>query len=386
MKKYTGIVSFLFLFGLVTPASFAATGYEIQNAPATQETPQQGTPPNAGGVTVIQPGGVTVVPGAPVVPGTTVVPGQSGTVIVPGVAPETGVVPGVVPETGVVPGTVVTPQGSPNQELPPAAGVITPLEPTPSGKAPVVETPVIVPNEPVSPSKEPAPNTVVVPPVTTQTPEPAKTPEQPAQLWQLLPLQPETPEKTPEAKKPEPKKPEAVKPEKAEKPEAKKPEPKKPEPKKPEQAPEPKKPEQPEKTEKPKVGDRLRIPPESVKTGSTAFLEGCWQGTRPEYGSKRTIKECFCFGKDGGQGKRFINDFTQGRTCTGSTNAVLTGNGVLTMNSEGAYCSDGVRWGSAEMVCQGSGQKTPCSWVFQDANGGQQSYEIEFIRVNSCGR
>ncbi len=38
------------------------------------------------------------------------------------------------------------------------------------------------------------------------------------------------------------------------------------------------------------------------------------------------------------------------------------------------------------MTCRGKGQKTPCSWVFKDANGGRQAYEIPFVRVQACGR
>lgn len=136
---------------------------------------------------------------------------------------------------------------------------------------------------------------------------------------------------------------------------------------------------------KQKPGEALRIPPEAAKTGNLSFLEGCWQGTRPEYYSKRTIKECFCFGANGGSGKRRIFDGPK-RTCIGATKAHLSSNGVLSVTSNGAACNDGERWGSAEMVCRNSGPRTPCSWVFTDANNGRQSYEIPFVRVESCGR
>lgn len=137
---------------------------------------------------------------------------------------------------------------------------------------------------------------------------------------------------------------------------------------------------------KTKVGQELKIPPEAARTGNLAFLEGCWQGTRPEYFSKRTIRECFCFGANGSNGKRRVIDPIGKRKCIGATKAHLSPNGVLSVTSEGAYCSDGERWGQAEMVCRNSGPRTPCSWVFRDANNGSQSYQIPFIRVESCGR
>ncbi len=147
-----------------------------------------------------------------------------------------------------------------------------------------------------------------------------------------------------------------------------------------------KKPGQEKKEHKTPVGQELKIPPEAVKTGNLNFLEGCWQGTRPEYYSKRTIKECFCFGANGSNGKRRVIDPLGKRKCIGATRAHLSPNGVLSVTSEGAYCSDGERWGQAEMVCRNSGPRTPCSWVFRDANNGSQSYQIPFIRVESCGR
>ena len=145
---------------------------------------------------------------------------------------------------------------------------------------------------------------------------------------------------------------------------------------------------EPQKSERPKArakaGEELRIPQEAIKSGNLDFLEGCWQGTRPEYYSKRTIKECFCFGSGGKSGKRRIYD--HGRMCIGGTRASLSGGGVLSVTSSGAACNDGERWGSAEMVCKNSGPKTPCSWIFRDANNGKQAYTIPFVRVDSCGR
>lgn len=134
-------------------------------------------------------------------------------------------------------------------------------------------------------------------------------------------------------------------------------------------------------------GDPLRIPEEAVNTGNLSFLEGCWQGTRPEYFTKRTVKECFCFNADGRGGKRRVYDITQGnRMCVGATRANLSRKGVLSVTSSGAVCNDGERWGAARMICRNSGPRTPCSWVFTDANNGTQAYEIPFIRVQSCGR
>lgn len=147
-----------------------------------------------------------------------------------------------------------------------------------------------------------------------------------------------------------------------------------------------KKPVQEKPTPRTQVGQELKIPPEAAKNGNLDFLEGCWQGTRPEYYSKRTIKECFCFGANGSNGKRRVIDPLGKRKCIGATRAHLSSNGVLSVTSDGAYCSDGERWGQAEMVCKNSGPKTPCSWVFRDANNGSQSYQIPFIRVESCGR
>lgn len=144
--------------------------------------------------------------------------------------------------------------------------------------------------------------------------------------------------------------------------------------------------EQPEKYKKPGVGQELRIPPDAGKTGNLDFLEGCWQGTRPEYYSKRTIKECFCFGANGKNGKRRVFDPQGNRMCIGAAKASLSQSGHLSVTSSGAACNDGERWGSAQMSCQNTGMKTPCSWVFPDTHGGHQSYTIPFVRVESCGR
>lgn len=152
-----------------------------------------------------------------------------------------------------------------------------------------------------------------------------------------------------------------------------------------------KKPEQKEtpqakKQEKAKTGQELHIPEEAIKTGKLDFLEGCWEGRRPEYYSKRIIRECFCFDANGGSGKRRIFDIQGERTCIGSSRASLSKNGVLSVTSQGAACDDGERWGQAEMVCRSNGAKSPCSWVFKDAQNGRQTYTIPFVKVESCRR
>lgn len=233
------------------------------------------------------------------------------------------------------------------------------------------EVPVITPQRPV----------VSAPVVTPQRPA-VSDPQGPVQLWSMLPLS-EVPGK-PKSEKPKREgKPEASQPKPQEKPEAKAQEKPK---EKPKAKPDTPKSEPPKEKRRPKIGEELSIPKESLKTGNLDFLEGCWQGTRPEYYSKRTIYECFCFGKQGKNGKRRVIDPQGGRRCVGGTQARLGGNGVLYVQSQGAVCSDGERWGQAEMTCRGKGQHTPCSWVFRDANGGRQSYEIPFVRVEKCGR
>lgn len=144
--------------------------------------------------------------------------------------------------------------------------------------------------------------------------------------------------------------------------------------------------EKEKKNRKTQPGEELRIPPEAAKSGNLDFLEGCWQGTRPEYNSKRTIRECFCFGANGKNGKRRVFDPQGGRQCIGASRATLSASGILSVTSASAACNDGERWGQAEMVCRNSGPRTPCTWVFRDANNGRQSYEIPFVRVDSCGR
>lgn len=243
----------------------------------------------------------------------------------------------------------------------------------------VEAAPVKIPEAAEAPEAEPekAREHAAIPEKPAETPENAVSPEKQLILAEMIPLTaPETAKKpAPDKKAPlEPKKAEAKQPEKKAQPESKKAETKQPEKK----APAPAK--------KAKTGEELRIPEEAVKTGNLDFLEGCWQGTRPEYYSKRTIRECFCFGANGKAGKRRVFDPVGHRSCIGATSASLSKNGVLSVTSQGAACDDGERWGQAEMVCRNSGPKTPCSWVFRDANNGRQSYTIPFVKVESCGR
>ena len=275
------------------------------------------------------------------------------TVVEEAVAPTT-------PEAATPEATVVTPETA----LPDTAQAAP--EPQKEETALSPETPKIaIPEAPATTAPEQAS------PVTPASPEAA-----PHQLT-IVELLPMTPAKEEAKKEPAPKADEKkAAPAKEEKAKTEKPKTEKPK--------EPAK--QKESKKKPSVGEELRIPPEAVATGNLDFLEGCWQGTRPEYYSKRMIKECFCFDVNGGAGKRRVIDSIGGRMCIGSSKAKLSKEGVLSVTSSGAACTDGERWGQAEMVCKGTGQRAPCTWVFKDAQGGRQSYEIPFVRVESCGR
>lgn len=281
-----------------------------------------------------------------------------------------GVVEGAA-ETAPVTVLEPAPAASPPAPTPETAQATTPQSPDPQKAVPQAVRP-----ETAQTPETPAPQS----PERAEVPAPAVPGEAPRQLTivELLPMTPapeqRKAEKTParEELKPDPaqekKKAAPAKESKA-------------------KAPKPKEPAKPRaSTKKPAIGEELRIPPEAVSTGNLDFLEGCWQGTRPEYYSKRIIKECFCFGANGGAGKRRVIDSLGGRMCIGSSKAKLSRDGVLSVTSSGAACTDGERWGQAEMVCRGTGQRAPCTWVFKDAQGGRQSYEIPFVRVESCGR
>ncbi|MDR2744837.1 MAG: hypothetical protein LBB66_06560 [Desulfovibrio sp.] len=129
----------------------------------------------------------------------------------------------------------------------------------------------------------------------------------------------------------------------------------------------------------PKKGEALKIPEDAAKNGRLDFLEGCWVGTRPEYGSKRIVKERFCFDKNG-VGKRYIYDPGYAGECVGSTKALINSGGILRMNSSKMFCTSGDTWGASEMTCRGEGQQTPCAWVFHDIRNARQSYKIQFVR------
>lgn len=296
-------------------------------------------------------------------------------------------------------GVTLTPEGmvqgsketAPVTVVEPAA-IVTPekTSPTPEGtpstpetlQTPAIETPELQNGEAAEATVPKTPESTTPQQTVPATPE--ETPHQ-LTIVELLPLTP-TPEQPKAEKAPVRKDPEQTPPSTAEEkktPPAKEVTPKEAKAKK-EKAKEQKPKQDP--PQKPAVGEELRIPPEAVTTGNLDFLEGCWQGTRPEYYSKRIIKECFCFGTNGGAGKRRVIDSQGGRMCIGSSKAKLSKKGELSVTSSGAACTDGERWGQAEMVCTGTGQRAPCTWVFKDAQGGRQSYEIPFVRVESCGR
>ncbi|MEG2139162.1 MAG: hypothetical protein RRY20_00040 [Bilophila sp.] len=318
----------------------------------------------------------------------------------------------VTPSTIVTPGTVVVPGGAPNRVqmapesnttivLPdvqvqqdntvPASPTTTPPVITPqvvvpttnaTQPAPALPQNVVVPvvpevktNEPivVAPAKIPEPPKVevqkAVPPViaTTPTPPPAlltpadflvKTPEA-AKVAEKKPVQPPKEPKSKEPKKPVPP---AKTPVKAE----------------PQKEPAPTK-ETPKQVAKAAKNAPLMIPEDAKKTGKLDFLEGCWRGTRPEYNTKRIISERFCFDEKG-VGKRTIKDPEGGRVCVGATAADMRKDGSLHITSDQAPCLTGEEWGSAEMVCIGEGNSTPCAWEFPDINGARQSYKIRFVR------
>jgi hypothetical protein len=148
---------------------------------------------------------------------------------------------------------------------------------------------------------------------------------------------------------------------------------------KPEPAPLPQKEIPPKEKQPPKKGEPLKIPEEAAKSGKLDFLEGCWVGTRPEYGTKRIVKERFCFDKNG-VGKRYIYDPKYAGECVGATKALINSGGVLRMNSDKMFCTSGDIWGASEMTCRGEGAQTPCAWIFRDLKNARQSYKIQFVR------
>ena len=256
--------------------------------------------------------------------------------------------------------------------------------PHPSGTTPSVQTPPpAIPVVPVPPDKA-VPVEIPVIPVLPDTTSPAAIP--------VLPVPPQAPGKTtapampPHQQETKPQK-EAVAPHSAS------PKPEVPAALEPGKQPSPMDfllmptPLVPDKTQvdqtKPAPGSPLLIPPDAAKTGDLSFLEGCWRGTRPEYKTKRTITERFCFDKNG-KGKRFIDDPQHAGKCAGASKGSFDARGRLIVTSERASCTDAKgrsrRWGQAYMVCQGEGDSTPCFWRFPDAGGGTQTYKIPLVR------
>lgn len=232
------------------------------------------------------------------------------------------------------------------------------------------ETPAIPPKQiPV-----PAPGSALVVPVPDKdkpehAPEASPAVQTPVTLEQFLVKTPEKqiPQKESAAPKPAEKRQEArpkdVAPERAEAKDKKTPAPK-----------------ETKKETPPAKGQPLRIPEGAREKGDVSFLNGCWVGVRPEYHTKRMVREKFCFDENG-TGKRFLSDPTYAGECVGATRALLNRNGVLHMRSDRMRCTN-IRdlWGAAEMTCQGEGDQTPCTWIFRDAGGGRQSYKIRFVR------
>lgn len=143
--------------------------------------------------------------------------------------------------------------------------------------------------------------------------------------------------------------------------------------------------ETPAKPAKATPGQKLKIPPDAAKTGNLDFLAGCWQGTRPEYRTKTTIKECLCFNSEGKNGRRYIYDPRFPGRFIGGTRARVSGKDVLAFSSSSAF--NGInQYAPSDLTCKNSGEQAPCSWVFHGPGGGHQSYVIPFVAVESCGR
>lgn len=355
-SNYFRFVMFgLAAMALVPVLSWAVTD-DLGNAPIT--TPNQ-IPGQIPGQAPGQAPSVIVVPG-----------GNSGTQVVPGLASPGVLVPGVTPpatpDLAVPEGVVVVPQVTSTPDTTNAQNATDPRNAGEPGATILPVTPV-------------APGTVPVQPIPVQPVPVAPVPVQPVPVQPSVPAGQTPPSmlspadfllKTEDVKPPETKA--DVKPElqPAEKPKVSKPEAKvqpKAEPAKKPQGP-------------PVKGEQLMIPEAAKQTGDLSFLEGCWKGERPEYHSKRMITERFCF-DDKGVGKRTISDPKYAGTCVGATKAVLNEGGVLQMASEQSYCTAGDLWGSADMICRGEGNSTPCTWKFKDVGGNaQQAYSIRFVR------
>ena len=176
----------------------------------------------------------------------------------PEAAPASPETPLAVPETAT-PESAQTPLTPERQKA--EAAPATPEIVLPDAQAP--SSPQI---EPVMPgASEAAPHQLTIVELLPMTPAPEQAKKEDVK---------EQPASKPEEKKA------PVKEEKAGKPKAEKPKQEKPK-----EQPKPK-----ESKKKPAIGEELRIPPEAAATGNLDFLEGCWQGTRPEYYSNRINK------------------------------------------------------------------------------------------------
>lgn len=131
------------------------------------------------------------------------------------------------------------------------------------------------------------------------------------------------------------------------------------------------------------AGKNLYIPPEAAR-GNMEFLEGCWQGIRPNWKEKRDIAECFCFNKSGGGGVRQIRDPKYGR-CRGSSRGSVSGAGTLSLKNGMARCSGNVAYAPVTVICKNKGKRAECVWKYsrKDWHRDEQK-EIPFTRVNSC--
>ena len=296
----------------------------------------------------------------------------------------------------------------PTRETPDPGKVII-VPPPPVAIPPVKELPAVPPPVPVLPqTKKPdesvvltpspivPPPSVAIPPVKELPADPPPVPvlpqtQKPGESIVLTPSQPEErPQQViapPPAEPPTPEPPVGIEPSKQKSPldfipmpTSLTPDQTKPEPKQGNVPPKDPKSKPPQPTKQAK-GAPLRIPPNAAKTGDLSFLKGCWRGTRPEYSSKRTITERFCFSDNKGTGKRTIKDPAYAGECYGAAKGSFDAQGRLVVTSERGYCDKGVQWGQAHMICEGSGNATPCYWNFKDVgSGASQRYKIPFVR------
>lgn len=333
----------------------AAESLELRNLPTTRPSPAD-EPLGRSDSPVVHP--ALPVPTAP----------SGGTVTVPS---SSRTAPPPLPSVPVPQERIIILEDAPRSPLPPNKRD----EVDTTGSAPTVPETVVplvreTPRQETPPSK-PDPISEQIQGKNTPEPAPAASPaaQTPVTLEQFLVKTPEKqiPQKENAAPKPAEKKQEArqkdAAPARAEAKDTKTPAPK-----------------EAKKETPPAKGQPLRIPEGAREKGDVSFLNGCWVGVRPEYHTKRMVREKFCFDENG-VGKRFLSDPAYAGECVGATRALLNRNGVLHMRSDRMYCTN-IKdlWGAAEMTCQGEGDQTPCTWIFRDAGGGRQSYKIRFVR------